>query len=142
MLNRHSSVYHSSYNGFFLMSFYLDLVAACTYKGNLFENPLLYICPRQSHYIDAIFVEQNISKIIRILKKKSLKNIVLRANFLLLTFLTSSIFKPLYFLKCIKFLINFTRLTARLKNFITGWLRVLGLNEGLIECYCQYVLII
>jgi hypothetical protein len=29
---------------------------------------------------------------------------------------------------------TFTQLTARLKDFLTGWLLVLGLNEGLVEC--------
>ena len=29
---------------------------------------------------------------------------------------------------------TFTQLTARLKNFLMGWLLVLGLTEGLVEC--------
>ena len=29
---------------------------------------------------------------------------------------------------------TFTQLTARLKNFLMGWLLVLGLKEGLVEC--------
>ena len=29
---------------------------------------------------------------------------------------------------------NFTWLTSRLKNFLSGWLLVLGLKEGLIKC--------
>ena len=28
----------------------------------------------------------------------------------------------------------FTQLTARLKNFLRGWLLVVGLNECLVEC--------
>ena len=29
---------------------------------------------------------------------------------------------------------TFTQLTARLKNFLMGWLLVLGLKESLVEC--------
>ena len=29
---------------------------------------------------------------------------------------------------------TFTQLTARLKNFLSGWLLVLGLKEGLVKC--------
>ena len=29
---------------------------------------------------------------------------------------------------------NFYKLTARLKNFLRGWLLVWGLKEGLVEC--------
>ena len=29
---------------------------------------------------------------------------------------------------------TFTQVTARLKNFLVGWLLVLGLKEGLVEC--------
>ena len=29
---------------------------------------------------------------------------------------------------------TFTQLTGRLKNFLRGWLLVLGLMEGLVEC--------
>ena len=29
---------------------------------------------------------------------------------------------------------TFTQLTARLKNFLMGWLLVLSLNDGLVEC--------
>ena len=29
---------------------------------------------------------------------------------------------------------TFTQLTARLKNFLRGWLLVLGLKEGLVKC--------
>ena len=29
---------------------------------------------------------------------------------------------------------TFTQLTARLNNFLRGWLLVLGLKEGLVEC--------
>ena len=56
-------------------------------------------------------------------------------------FLATSIFIPLYFLKWCSI---FTQLTARLKNFLMGWLLalslkeglllVLGLKEGLVEC--------
>ena len=28
----------------------------------------------------------------------------------------------------------FTQLTTRLKNFLRGWLLILGLKEGLVEC--------
>ena len=31
-------------------------------------------------------------------------------------------------------LTTFTQVTARLKNFLVGWLLVLGLKEGLVEC--------
>ena len=33
----------------------------------------------------------------------------------------------------VQFLTPFTQLTARLKNFLRGWLLVLGLNECLVE---------
>ena len=33
-----------------------------------------------------------------------------------------------------QYLTTFTQLTARLKNFLKGWLLVLGLKEGLVEC--------
>ena len=29
---------------------------------------------------------------------------------------------------------TFTQLTTRLKNFLMGWMLVLGLKEGLVEC--------
>ena len=29
---------------------------------------------------------------------------------------------------------TFTQLTARVKNFLTGWMLVLGLKEGLVKC--------
>ena len=29
---------------------------------------------------------------------------------------------------------TFTQMAARLKNFLMGWLLVLGLKEGLVEC--------
>ena len=32
------------------------------------------------------------------------------------------------------FLTTFTQLTARLKNFLRGWLLVLSLKEGLVKC--------
>ena len=32
------------------------------------------------------------------------------------------------------FLTTFTQLTAQLKNFLRGWLSILGLKEGLVEC--------
>ena len=32
------------------------------------------------------------------------------------------------------FLTTFTQLTARLKNFLRGWLSALGIKEGLVEC--------
>ena len=31
-------------------------------------------------------------------------------------------------------LTTFTQVTSRLKNFLMGWLLVLGLKEGLVEC--------
>ena len=31
-------------------------------------------------------------------------------------------------------LMTFTQVTPRLKNFLVGWLLVLGLKEGLVEC--------
>ena len=31
-------------------------------------------------------------------------------------------------------LATFTQVTPRLKNFLVGWLLVLGLKEGLVEC--------
>jgi hypothetical protein len=37
------------------------------------------------------------------------------------------------------FLTTFTQLTARLKNFLRGWLLLLGLNEGLVECVTVWV---
>ena len=67
----------------------------------------------QSHF--------SISKIILIyLKKNSLMNIILRAQFFYLHFLTTSIFRPL----------TFTQLTARLNFFLMGWLLLLGLKSG------------
>ena len=39
--------------------------------------------------------------------------------------------KSCYFLK---FLTTFAQLSARLTNFLRGWLLVLGLKEGLVEC--------
>jgi hypothetical protein len=29
---------------------------------------------------------------------------------------------------------TFTQMTVRLKNFLMGWLLILGLKEGLVEC--------
>ena len=29
---------------------------------------------------------------------------------------------------------TFTQLTARLRNFLMGWLLILGLKKGLVEC--------
>ena len=37
-------------------------------------------------------------------------------------------------LKNVQFLTTFTQLTARLKNFLRGWLVALGIKEGLVEC--------
>ena len=34
---------------------------------------------------------------------------------------------------------TFTQLTTRLKNFLRGWLLVLSLKEGLVECATVYV---
>ena len=34
----------------------------------------------------------------------------------------------------VQFLTTFTQLNARLKNFLMGWLLVLGLKECLVEC--------
>ena len=36
--------------------------------------------------------------------------------------------------RILPFLTTFTQLTARLKNFLRGWLLVLRLKEGLVEC--------
>jgi hypothetical protein len=36
--------------------------------------------------------------------------------------------------RILPFLKNFTQLTARLKNFLRGWLLILELKEGLVEC--------
>ena len=36
--------------------------------------------------------------------------------------------------RILPFLTTFTQLTARLKNFLSGWLLILGLKEGLVEC--------
>ena len=36
--------------------------------------------------------------------------------------------------RILQFLTTFTQLTARLENFLRGWLLVLGLKEGLVEC--------
>ena len=49
-------------------------------------------------------------------------------------FLETSIFEPLYFQKWRPILTTFTQLKARLKNFLRGWLLVLGLKECLVEC--------
>ena len=49
--------------------------------------------------------------------------------FVIHTFLKTSIFKSLYFLKW-----HFTQLTARLQNFLRGRLLLLGLKENLVEC--------
>ena len=37
------------------------------------------------------------------------------------------------------FLTTNTQLTTRLKNFLRGWLLVMGLKEGLVECATVYV---
>ena len=34
---------------------------------------------------------------------------------------------------------TFTQVTARLKNFLVGWLLVLGLKEDLVECATVYI---
>ena len=54
------------------------------------------------------------------------------AHFLLLTFLKTSIFKPLYFLKWRPIFDDFS--STECKTFLRGWLLVLGLKEGLVEC--------
>ena len=36
--------------------------------------------------------------------------------------------------RILPFLTTFAQLSARLKNFLGGWLLVLGLEEGLVEC--------
>ena len=36
--------------------------------------------------------------------------------------------------RILPYLTTFTQLTARLKNFLRGWLLVLGHKEGLVEC--------
>ena len=55
---------------------------------------------------------------------------ILGAYFLLLTFFENFNFKTTVF----PILTTFTQLTARLENFLRGWLLVLGLKEGLVEC--------
>ena len=39
----------------------------------------------------------------------------------------------------LQFLTTFTQLTARLKNFLMGWLLVLSLKEGLLECATVFI---
>ena len=39
-----------------------------------------------------------------------------------------------YKVRILPFLRTFTQLNARLKNFLRGWLLVLSLKEGLVEC--------
>ena len=51
---------------------------------------------------------------------------ILGAHFLLLTFFENYNF--------IQFLTTFAQLSARPKNVLRGWLLVLGLKEGLVEC--------
>ena len=41
--------------------------------------------------------------------------------------------------RILPFLTTFTQLTARLKNFLWGWLLVFNLKEGLVECATLYV---
>ena len=36
--------------------------------------------------------------------------------------------------RILQFLTTFTQLTARLKNFLMGWLLILGLKEGQVQC--------
>ena len=36
--------------------------------------------------------------------------------------------------RTLQFLTTFTQLTARLKNFLRGWLLALGIKEDLVEC--------
>ena len=36
--------------------------------------------------------------------------------------------------RILPFLTTFVQLSARLKNFLGGWLLVLGIKEGLVEC--------
>ena len=36
--------------------------------------------------------------------------------------------------RILQFLTTFTQLTARLENFLRGWLLTLGIKEGLLEC--------
>ena len=36
--------------------------------------------------------------------------------------------------RILPFLTTFAQLSARLKNFLGGWLVVLGIKEGLVEC--------
>ena len=51
---------------------------------------------------------------------------MLGAHFLLLTFFEN--------FNGVQFLSIFTQLTERLKNFLRGWLLVLGIKECLVEC--------
>ena len=70
------------------------------------------------------------SRIIRIiLKKISSKNIILEEHFFLLTFFKYFDFGTTLFSKMT---FNFWQLL--LKNFLMGWLLVLGLKEDLVEC--------
>jgi hypothetical protein len=36
--------------------------------------------------------------------------------------------------RILPYLTTFAQLSARLKNFLGGWLLVLGIKEGLVEC--------
>ena len=36
--------------------------------------------------------------------------------------------------RILPFLTTFAQLSARLKNFLGGWLLILGIKEGLVEC--------
>ena len=54
----------------------------------------------------------------------------LGAHFLLLTFLENFNFQTTLFPK----MTMFAQLSTRLKNFLRGWLLVLGIKEGLVEC--------
>ena len=60
----------------------------------------------------------------------------LGAHFLLLKFFENfnlKIFENFY-RNDVQFLTTFAQLSARLKDFLGGWLLVLGIKEGLVEC--------
>ena len=76
------------------------------------------------------------SNIIQIfLKKFSVMNLILGAPpFVIDIFWKLQFLNHFIFLNDVQFLTTFTQLNARLKNFLRGWLLVLSLKEGLVEC--------
>ena len=76
----------------------------------------------------------SMSEMIPIFPFFQLKNTIVGAIFFYWHYLTTSIFKPLYFLKWRPIFMTFTQLTTRLKNLLMGWLLVLGLKKSLVKC--------